>query len=344
MQKRYTVNGLPYTVLPPPSITNHCQEVHVKKEAVTVTENSDDDINCNELSEPYTNDEDVVKDNIVLDVCSKMKLTETKQNFEEKEVHFERKEILVEEKETNFEEIYIEGHEVNTRATFCSGDNKQLINIINLGKYTPKYFKKKPIQACSKCSETFTNKKNLASHISRTHRSKNIVPMEFYCDQCTKICIKRKSFLVHLRQHRIGRTHICTVCDKAFYEKVNLIRHVKIHTGEKPYTCEICSKTFIQKAHLKLHMKVHRNGRKYTQYTCRNVHSGQKPSCDICKKEFYSKRTLIKHMKVHTCERPYPCKLCDKAYIVSHSLKKHMKTHLVVKNNTKKHSTCLSYM
>lgn len=97
MQKRYTVNGLPYTVLPP-SITNHCQEVHVKKEAVTVTENSDDDINCNELSEPYTNDEDVVKDNIVLDVCSKMKLTETNKTLKKKRSTLREKRYLLKKK------------------------------------------------------------------------------------------------------------------------------------------------------------------------------------------------------------------------------------------------------
>ena len=200
--------------------------------------------------------------------------------------------------------------------------------------------RKKPYE-CSICSDTFSLKKGLKTHLASIHEG--IKPFE--CSVCFKRFVGNSKLRKHFSSVHEGKNFECSLCDAKFSRQGNLKGHFEsIHEGIKPFSCEKCDMNFAQKSNLKTHIaKYHPVGISNEDKTTFTKDSTGKYACSICDNNYpfisYLKRHMKKYhpeiilnedKKVFTKEttEKYSCSMCDKSYPFLSYLKRHMKqTH-----------------
>lgn len=191
----------------------------------------------------------------------------------------------------------------------------------------PRKYKKKR-QQCSLCSNNYSKRDYLATHMHRTHgitlepkppgrepAFKTIDkhdPRPFKCPDCIKEYKKSK----HLARHR-REGHAQKMCNECQRSYPNIAQHMAIEHGielPKNFVCEVCQKAFLTKSHLQSHMRVHR-------VVSLDFH------CTVCGKSFGFGNDLRKHMRTHSLDRSILCDICGDAFKSQDTLKSHMRRH-----------------
>lgn len=67
---------------------------------------------------------------------------------------------------------------------------------------------------------------------------------KFGCPKCSQMFTRRHNLKSHLLIHSQVKPHICTLCLLSFRRSHDLKRHRKLHTGEKPFQCGNCGRYF----------------------------------------------------------------------------------------------------
>lgn len=173
---------------------------------------------------------------------------------------------------------------------------------------------------CSKCGDTFSDKRAYGNHLSR-HSREEKRKRKIHCKKCDKF-IPYCSFQRHELSHigfEDGEARSCDQCGASFTDEVTFSAHRSAHKqklknllqGPKREQCHICDKWFY--APVKNHIE--------------RVHTErQRFPCDQCQKTFSEERFLRRHMVLHTKQYLFNCRFCDKGYNVKCALEYHEDT------------------
>ncbi|ETO19432.1 zinc finger protein [Reticulomyxa filosa] len=110
---------------------------------------------------------------------------------------------------------------------------------------------------CSKCSTSFSLKRELVNHMATCVASKK------KCTTCGK-SFKSEEFLLKHTCSKISRPFQCTSCSKSFSTNLKLTRHMNSHNSSKPFSCETCHKKFSTAAKCNSHKQL----KHPTVFTC----------------------------------------------------------------------------
>jgi KRAB domain-containing zinc finger protein len=162
---------------------------------------------------------------------------------------------------------------------------------------------------CPNCHKSFTEFKNLKSHVLSVHEG--IKPHSCY------ICGNNFSKVANLKSHINSvhegvKTFSCSYCEKSFTTNQELTRHKVVHAELKPFQCSFCNSSFARNCNLTQHVKI--------------VHEGLRAFlCPICSNTFQYKTDLKRHIQtVHEGKKPFRCSICNSRYTRKMSLKKHI--------------------
>nr|CAH7755591.1 unnamed protein product [Callosobruchus chinensis] len=146
----------------------------------------------------------------------------------------------------------------DVRAFACSICTKTFKNSKQLRnhKITHQEKTKKSLHRCQDCSKHFTDKRHLRIHNDVVH--KKIKP--FLCNFCGYKGPSKSSLKMHIRQHTGEKPFECDVCSYTTSDHNSLRRHKFRHTGHKPYKCSYCSYACIQSSTYKTHLKTKHPG------------------------------------------------------------------------------------
>lgn len=162
---------------------------------------------------------------------------------------------------------------------------------------------------CAQCKESFSNVKDLTTHVL-IHRGES--EKLFQCGGCDLVFQHASRLLRHSIVHSAVKSYKCKNCPKMFKDFYLLRQHAVIHK-EKLYECLECRKKFRVKQLFDAHKEDHSKGLK----------------CDYCVKIFDDEKDLLKHqydyhVKEHSCSQ------CD---FKANSLKG-LKSHMTLKHKT----------
>jgi KRAB domain-containing zinc finger protein len=211
----------------------------------------------------------------------------------------------------------VKNHKCQARCKIC---NKKLSTKGNLIKHMQNVHRAEPdckFFECDFCGMRCLRKSSFIRHLKLKHKNGKIE--EFQCDYDGKIFTSKERLYLHMTGcHRVAAK--CKMCEK---EVKNMKSHIRmVHQVEKiTVTCKICNKTFKNTQLLAKHLKTHNR-----QFKCR-----------ICDRKFALSSQLKEHMKVHEDPLTFQCKICFKCFKYSSSLTTHMKTH---DQNRKKPHQC----
>jgi uncharacterized Zn-finger protein len=177
---------------------------------------------------------------------------------------------------------------------------------------------------CPNCHKSFTEFKNLKSHVLSVHEG--IKPHSCY------ICGNNFSKVANLNSHINSvhegvKTFSCFYCEKSFTTNQESTRHKVVHAELKPFQCSFCNSSFARNCNLTQHVKI--------------VHEGLRAFvCPICSNTFQYKTDLKRHIQtVHEGKKPFRCSICNSRYTRKMSLKK----HIIAAHENKNQVPLLSY-
>ena len=111
------------------------------------------------------------------------------------------------------------------------------------------------------CQKSFTNVHHLTRHM-RVHSG-------YKCRHCSETFTRRRQLKTHLlKSHNEGTWFTCHICPKKFSLKCNLKMHIQRHEGMKPYVCDECQKRFCTGYELKSHEAIHSDFRGFCCGLC----------------------------------------------------------------------------
>ena len=198
---------------------------------------------------------------------------------------------------------------------------------------------------CTYCKNSFSNKTNLETHITRVHTKLDTKEKTIKCsfNDCQREFWNFGDMRNHSKCHSDAKPFKCELCEKSFKGKNGLASHTLLHTGERPFKCLICSFDCTDPAILKRH-QVYRH-LSATPFQCDSCNKTFKfkpemqrhknevhlklyaVNCLHCGKTCASRGDLKTHTKIHTNERPHACNSCDRKFIKNNQLVVHMRIH-----------------
>ena len=154
---------------------------------------------------------------------------------------------------------------------------------------------------------------------------------QFVCKTCGKIYKFKKSFMGHLKAHKISdqmeqlianqanrNVFECLICLKSFDIRRAMEFHSKVHDpSQKCFKCTLCGK-LLRVNRLLDHDEAHKN---YVE----NEDVKKKPfKCPDCPKRFSCYANRLQHRKIHDPNREsYACKVCSKTFVSQMGFKNH---------------------
>ena len=163
---------------------------------------------------------------------------------------------------------------------------------------------------CKQCDKTFSQWRNLKSHIQKVHEAEPLL-----CDECDYTTTRKDSLRLHKESKHQGVEYKCDMCSASYNRQKTLMRHKKsMHSGNR-FNCEQCDFTSNLEEHVKSHTLKH--------------HEGNKLYCEFCEASYCSKKDLqnhiaSKHLKTDTVrDKRFICVLCNKTYVSKKDLKRH---------------------
>ncbi|CAL8104529.1 unnamed protein product [Orchesella dallaii] len=148
-----------------------------------------------------------------------------------------------------------------------------------------------------------------------------ILPSEFPCDQCHRVC---KSY-TELRLHKIShvpiemrRQYQCEMCPTRLSALSSLQKHIEsVHNREAletPYICRYCGRTYNKNQKIKYDIHLRQ-------------HTGERPfKCSVCDKGFTSQEQMARHEIVHK-NLQIQCEFCSSVYKHPTYLRRHHRKH-----------------
>ena len=116
---------------------------------------------------------------------------------------------------------------------------------------------------CKYCEIKYTNQKELAIHIKKEHKEKDVTETQEINEDLLNINDKPAKELEILQKQQEKLTSSitewlsCTECNMKFSNRETLENHKIKHTGDRPYQCSTCGISFGQQFALRAHMKSH---------------------------------------------------------------------------------------
>ena len=195
---------------------------------------------------------------------------------------------------------------------------------------------------CTYCDNSYSNKSNLETHITRMHTKTEKKRVRCSFDDCQLQFWNKSDMNKHSKCHNDTKAFQCQMCEKSFKGRHGLVNHSYLHTGERPFKCLACSFDCTDPAILKRHQVRHLSTKPFQCDLCNKAFriksEVQRHKNDIhlklyavkclhCGKLCAGRGGLKKHTKIHNDERPHACIKCDRKYIAKSQLVSHMRTH-----------------
>lgn len=175
---------------------------------------------------------------------------------------------------------------------------------------------------CDKCSETFTDRKDLNFHNMKDHEmlfrelESDEIEVNLKCCKCEKSHNTEDELInFHLKTHKndFDRTkcNFCTKVLKTFHE---FSEHSKFHIQPQTLICLVCKRKFPYDEKFFRHITGHK------KYEC------YKTECEKCHQKFRSAKDLIVHDKIrHQKKTLFICPICAKSMSSSNALDQHIR-------------------
>ncbi|XP_065366542.1 zinc finger protein 709-like [Calliphora vicina] len=169
---------------------------------------------------------------------------------------------------------------------------------------------------CVKCSKTYDNRLKFRRHQRRVH-PEEFVNEEIVCEKCSKSFENMYKFRRHhQRVHPEPNQEIntCPLCSKEFKNKFYVNEHIKVvHDKIKPYNCSHCPKTFASAHSKRIHELSHTDDFPY--------------ACEWCDKRYRLPSKLKIHTEIHTTKPELLCPICKRSQKSEKDLEDHVKSH-----------------
>ena len=107
----------------------------------------------------------------------------------------------------------------------------------------------RPACYCEICGKKYDAKYLLRMHVQNYHGEK------IDCKICDYSCTSKMLMKTHMLRHEEAKFK-CGICGKMLKRKKSLIMHEREHAGIKPFSCHICSKSFPSKSSIKQHKRL----------------------------------------------------------------------------------------
>ncbi|RXG67190.1 Zinc finger protein 26 [Armadillidium vulgare] len=187
------------------------------------------------------------------------------------------------------------------------------------------------LHECIICSERYTSRADMITHMSNTHPEKTKTIFRFACDQCDKIFKTKQELIQHWVTHNGEKKYSCSLCDYKAKRNTDLKYHMRKHTEEdkeiellskntstEMYECIICLEPYTSRAEMITHIS--------------NTHPEETKTifrfaCDQCDKIVKTKQELMQHWVTHSGEKKYFCSLCDFKAKLNTDFEFHMRQH-----------------
>ncbi|KAI5643499.1 hypothetical protein NE865_04483 [Phthorimaea operculella] len=246
----------------------------------------------------------------------------------------------------NSEESYTvhrKNHETND--SHCRICNREFMSIGQLNVHVKNtHPEENPVRnityRCTMCPLDFKLRTELLKHIP-THPKDT----PHTCRQCNESCFSKKSYISHVRKHRIKYDKSCPICFKK-YTKHTISRHLKLHrdpdlTPESAIVCDVCSSVLPSEKDLIKHASTHEDQRQcphcmkpvnsvlFAKHISTHMKTkNQVQNCSDCNYTTKFAVCLEAHInRYHLKIRPYVCDLCNKTFYSDYTLKGHKATH-----------------
>jgi hypothetical protein len=169
-------------------------------------------------------------------------------------------------------------------------------------------------ELCQECGA------RVASIKMKIHMRVNHDKEEKKCKDCNLVCVGKKSFYNHMRNHIKSS---CKYCSQDI-SKSQLSQHMKICTKNEnvqAYKCELCPfesafKYKVKSHHDSFHVNVKQEPKEYKK-------KNPEHHCPICRKVFKSNKLLKQHSRSHEVKKS-ECSLCKKLFSSQQALTVHM--------------------
>lgn len=123
----------------------------------------------------------------------------------------------------------------NVKCSKCDEKFKTRVEFLN----HIKTHKKEEIY-CKKCNRDFKTKLCLELHYATDHDKQQNGP--FPCSMCPKSFTEKKNLRSHLYTHGSERKFFCDRCGADFLHKKSFDMHILVHDDIRPFQCHLCNK------------------------------------------------------------------------------------------------------
>lgn len=165
---------------------------------------------------------------------------------------------------------------------------------------------------CDACGIKFGNRSCLNTHKAREHSKEQ---PSFSCEYCQQTFKIKSDVQAHIRRSHLAKTVFkCGTCGLEFTRKCTRDAHETRHSNVYNFPCQQCEKKFKLKSALHKHI--------------RKVHKEPGFHCEYCSKSFHIKNTMLNHIEhAHGVQMRFVCDICVTSFDSQEKLTTHKNRH-----------------